>query len=109
MQSGIRIQYPKIRLFTSFASFSLEMLILDNVDFNTDMKLSMSSVHWMVENCPNLTHLGNLRSWKSIDYYNIENVHFYRQESELSRFKAHALKNNWDLDLEIENLDLLYT
>ena len=85
------------------------MLIVDNVDLNADMKLSMSSVHWLVENCPNLTQLGNLRSWKLIDYYNVESANFYRQESELSRFKDHALKNNWDLDLEIENLDLLYT
>ena len=85
------------------------MLIVDNVDLNADMKLSMSSVHWLVENCPNLTQLGNLRSWKSIDYYNVESANFYRQESELSRFKYHALKNNWDLDLEIENLDLLYS
>ena len=85
------------------------MLILNNVDLNADMKLSMSSVHWLVDNCPNLTHLGNLRSWKSIDYYNVESVNFYRSESELSQFKEQIRQNNWDLDLEIENLNFLYT
>ena len=85
------------------------MLILNNVDLNADMKLSMSSVHWLVDNCPNLTHLGNLRSWKSIDYYNVESVNFYRSESELSQFKEQIRLNNWDLDLEIENLNFLYT
>ena len=84
------------------------MLIINNVDLNADMPLSMASVYWMVENCPNLTHLGNLRSWKNIDYYNAENSNFYRSESQLSKFKEKIRMSNWDLDLEIENLDFLY-
>ena len=84
------------------------MLILNNVDLNDEMNLGMASVFWIVENCQNLTHLGNLRSWKNIDYYNSQNTNFYRSESQLSQFKNKIFQNNWDLDLEIEHLDFLY-
>ena len=84
------------------------MLILNNIDLNAEMNLGMDAVFWIVQNCQNLTHLGNLRSWKNIDYYNSENDNFYRSESQLSIFKEKIRQDNWDLDLEIEHLDFLY-
>jgi hypothetical protein len=89
--------------------FSLEMLIIQNVDITVPMKLGMPSVRWIFDHCPNLSILGNLRNWSLIDYYDSESQHFYRAESELSQYKAKAVASNWDLDLEVENLDYLYT
>ena len=84
------------------------MVILDNVDTTNPMSLSMTSVKWMIENAPKLTMLGNLRSWCSIDYFNSNSPNFYKCESELSQLKKEIALKNWDLDLEIENLDHLY-
>ena len=71
--------------------------------------LGLHSVYWLIDNSPNLTILGNLRSWRSIDYYNSNSSNFYRSESDLSQLKHKIMAQNWDLDLEMENLDYLYT
>ena len=84
------------------------MIILHNVD-SVGMNLGLQSVLYLIDHCPNLTILGNLRSWKNIDYYNINSSHFYRAESELSRLKEKITSENWDLDLDVENLNYLYT
>lgn len=63
----------------------------------------------MIENVPKLTMLGNLRSWCSIDHFDSNSPCFYKSESELSKLKKEITFKNWDLDLDIENLDNLYT
>ena len=89
--------------------FSLEMVILNNVDSTNNMPLSTLSVNWMIENVPKLTMLGNLRSWSKIDYFDSNSPYFYKCESELSKLKKEITSRNLDLDLDIENLDHLYT
>ena len=85
------------------------MLIIQNVDSSNNMNLGLKSVLWLVDQCANLTILGNLRTWHQIDYYNSESPHFYRSESQLSQLKKQIISRNWDLDLEVENLDYLYS
>ena len=85
------------------------MVIVDNVDSTNNMFLSMKSVKWMIENAPKLTMLGNLRSWCGIDYFDSNSPYFFKSESELSKLKKEITSKNWDLDLDIENLDHLYT
>ena len=92
-----------------FILFSLEMVILDNVDSTNNMPLSIQSVKWMVQHAPKLIMLGNLRSWCGIDYFDSNSPYFYKSESELSRLKKEIIDKNWDVDLDIENLDHLYT
>ena len=92
-----------------FIYFSLEMLILDNVDSTNSMPLSIQSVKWIIEHAPKLIMLGNLRSWCGIDYFDSNSPYFYKSESELSRLKKEIINKNWDVDLDIENLDHLYT
>ena len=84
------------------------MLIIQNVDSANQMGLGIEPVLWLVDQCPNLTVLGNLRTWQQIDYYSPESPHFYRSESQLSQLKAKIVSHNWDLDLDVENLDYLY-
>ena len=90
-------------------NFSMEMLIVHNVDSSNEMLLGLQSVIWLIEQSPNLTILGNLRSWRNIDYYNPNSSNFYRSESQLSQLKEKIVTKNWDLDLDMENLDYLYT
>jgi hypothetical protein len=71
------------------------------------MNLGMDTARYFVEKFPNLTVLGNLRTWRSIDYFDSSSQLYFRSESELSRLKEEAKRKNWDIDLELENLDLL--
>lgn len=64
----------------------------------------MESVHFFVDNFPKLTALGNLSSWKYIDYFNPNSGNFYKTESELSQLKRRARKSNWNLDFDVETL-----
>ena len=85
------------------------MVIFHNVDSTQEMKLSINSVEWLIENAQNLTILGNLRSWRGIDYYDSNSPLFYKSESLLSQLKLKIKSRNWDLDLDCENLDHLYS
>ena len=104
-------------------STSLEMLIIcntetpeqdylpqENVEGNNGrMQLGMNTVNSLIHHCPQLMGLGNLRTWSDIDYYQEGNCNYYRSDtSELGQLKQKAVKVNWDLDLEMENLDYLY-
>ena len=84
------------------------MLIVHNVDNIIGMPLSIQSVHWLIQEMSKITILGNLRSWSKIDHYDCGSPYFYKSESSLSQLKKEIAKNNWDLDLDIENLDHLY-
>ena len=93
---------------TMFDKFrkSLEMIIISNTS-ETSMDLGMLSVNYFVDRFPNLTILGNLRTWRSIDYFDQNSSNYFRAESELSQLKENARKRNWDIDFELENLDFL--
>ena len=72
-------------------------------------KIGMHTVHSLIESCPRLTGIGNLRTWRNIDYFNPEHPNYYNSEiSDLGRLKKSVIKSNWDLDLDVESLDYLY-
>ena len=71
--------------------------------------IGMDTVYSLVESCPRLTGIGNLRTWKNIDYYNAEDENYYNSDaSELAKFKKKSANMNWDLDIDLENLDYIY-
>ena len=71
--------------------------------------LGIETVHKLLESCPRLTGLGNLRTWRDIDYYKTDHPNYFRSDtSALGKLKRKAIDNNWDLDLDMENLDYLY-
>ena len=87
---------------------TLEMLILSNTG-ETPMPLGMETLHAIIDTCPEICCVGNLRSWTGIDYYDPHSANYYKYtESDLGKLKQKALKSNWNLDLESENLDYLY-
>ena len=90
-------------VFNKFQN-SVEMLIISNTS-DSQMNLGMESVRYFVDHFPNLTVLGNLRTWRLIDYFDSNSVNYFRSESELSQLKERARKKNWDIDFELENLD----
>ena len=71
--------------------------------------VGIETVHSLIEYCPRLAGLGNLRTWRNIDYYNPSDPNYYKsEESSLGKLKEQSKQSNWDLDLDIENLDYLY-
>ena len=87
---------------------TLEMLILSNTG-ETPMPLGMETLNAIIDTCPEICCVGNLRSWTGIDYYDPHSANYYKYtESDLGKLKQKALKSNWNLDLESENLDYLY-
>ena len=73
------------------------------------MKLGINTVLNLLETCPHLTGLGNLRTWGEIDYYNSDHPNYFNSDtSELGQLKKSIIKRNWDLDLDLETLDYLY-
>ena len=72
-------------------------------------KLGIDTLNCLIQSCNNLTGIGNLRTWLDIDYYNpTSDSYFSNDRSELGRLKKKVVTNNWDLDLDLENLDFLY-
>ena len=72
-------------------------------------KLGIDTLNCLIQSCKNLTGIGNLRTWLDIDYYNPTSDSYYSNDrSELGRLRKKIVTNNWDLDLDLENLDFLY-
>ena len=72
-------------------------------------KLGIDTLNCLIQSCKNLTGVGNLRTWLNIDYYNpTSDSYFSNDRSELGSLKKKVVTNNWDLDLDLENLDFLY-
>ena len=86
----------------------LEMLILSNTS-SENMNLGMSTVMFLLEKCKKLIALGNLKTWKKIDYFDPESQHFFKNDSEFIDLKKDAIKKNWDIDFDVENLDFVYS
>jgi hypothetical protein len=82
------------------------MLVVSNTS-STPLPLGMPTVRYFVDQFPNLTILGNLRTWRSIDYFDPNSAAYFRSESELSRLKLEAKRRNWDIDFDLEHLDFV--
>ena len=86
----------------------LEMLIVSNGDSERNMNLGMRDVKFCIESFPCLTVLGNLKSWALIDYYDPNSQFYFKSESEFCRFKRDCEKRNFDLELQLENINFVY-
>ena len=98
-------------------SSSLEMLIISNTKTNGSnpqdeedgMRLGLEIVDYLLDKCPGISVIGNLKTWAKVDYYDPSNENYYRsKESGLGKLKQQAMDENWDLDLDLENLDFMY-
>ena len=79
-------------------------------DDHLNMKLGMETLNSLIDICSRLCCVGNLRTWANIDYYNPQSENYFQSgDSQLGELKRLAVKKNWNLDLESENLDYLYT
>ena len=84
------------------------MLILSNTA-SEKMEIGMPTLMYIIDNCPKISCIGNLKTWSEIDYYDAQSNFYYKStESELGKLKAKSLASNWDLDLDLENLDFIY-
>ena len=86
------------------------MLLLSNTSTDDPMELGMDTLNHLIDTCPRLCCVGNLRTWSRIDYYDPNSDNYFKsEESNLGNLKRRAVEKNWDLDLDSENLDYLYT
>ena len=95
-------------LLTSRNAETLEMLVLSNTSTEAKMGLDLRAMKSILEACPRLTVLGNLRTWSKIDYFDDESVNYFRSESEFCELKREAVRKNWDIDFDLENIDFLF-
>lgn len=83
------------------------MLIISNTS-TQPMPLGMESVQFIIQNFDRISVLGNLRTWSQIDHFDPNSPLHCKSESQFSKLKQTILQNNWDLDLDLENIDFLY-
>ena len=84
----------------------LEMFMLNNTSTEA-MQLGNEEIQCFLDTFPNLTVLGNLRTWLKVDYFDSNSNFYFKTESEFVRLKEKAKENNWDIDFELENLDFM--
>ena len=94
-------------IFSSNPLTELEMVVLSNTS-TEPMHLGMPTLLLFLEKCPNLSVLGNLKTWRRIDFYDPDSELYFKSESEFCKLKKLAVKNNWDIDFDMENLDSAY-
>ena len=80
----------------------LEMLVLANTSSEL-MLLGLRTVHLLLDTCPGLAGLGDLKTWRRIDYFDPDSDYFYKTDSAFMKLKKLAQENNWDIDFDIEN------
>jgi hypothetical protein len=96
-----------VDLFSANPLADLEMLVLANS--NTEaMNLGLQTVHLFLQMCPKLAVFGNLKTWRKIDFYDPNSDLYFKSESMFFQLKKEAIKKNWDIDFDIENLDSVY-
>ena len=83
------------------------MLVLDNSS-TEHMLLGLNTVILLLERCPKLTVLGNLKTWRKIDFYNPQSELYFKSESGFCKLRKDATVNNWDINFDVENLDDVY-
>ena len=54
-----------------------------------------------------LVGLGDLKTWRKIDYYDPDSNKFFKNDSEFMKLQKHAQESNWEFDFNIENCDFL--
>ena len=85
---------------------SLEVLVLSNTSSSL-MHLGMQTVRLFLDKCHNLVGLGDLKTWRKIDYFDPDSDLFCKNDSAFCNLKRDAQKRNWEIDFDIENcLDL---
>ena len=107
--SELPISCPQdlLDVFSSNPLTELEMVVLSNTS-TEPMHLGMPTLLLFLEKCPNLSVLGNLKTWRRIDFYDPDSELYFKSESEFSKLKKVAVKSNWDISLDVENLDSAY-
>ncbi len=106
----------------------LQMLVLANTCPAEAMPLGMDSVEELLEHCPELCALGSLRwycgggrvprfstfhvtflrTWSCIDYFDERSPLYRRSEADFCRLKRGAVRKNWDIDFDVENIDFVF-
>ena len=94
-------------LLTTNPLAHLEMLVLSNMS-TEPMNLGLETLQLFLDICPRLVAIGDLKTWKKIDFFNPESEMYFKSESEYSQLKKKAVKSNWDIDFDVENLDKAY-
>ena len=94
-------------VFNNNSLEELEVFVLSNTSTEL-MNLGLPTVFLFLEKCKNLIALGDLKTWKKIDFYDPESEHFFKSESLFSTLKKNATKKNWEIDFDLENVDFMY-
>ena len=82
----------------------LEVFILSNTALEL-MFLGLDTVHLLLDKCPCLVGLGDLKTWRRIDYYDPDSPMFYKNDSAFMKLRKYAQESNWEIDFDIENCD----
>ena len=93
-------------IFENNSLANLEILIISNTSAEP-MDLGLDTVLLFLEKCPHLVGLGDLKTWRNIDYFQPESDLHYSTESEYFKLKQAATRNNWEIDFDLENCDLI--
>ena len=64
-----------VEIFKYNSLENLEMFLLSNTS-SESMNLGLDTVFWFLEKCENLIGLGDLKTWKNIDYYDVVQILF---------------------------------
>ena len=80
----------------------LEMFVLSNTSSEL-MQLGMRTVNLLLETCPQLVALGDLKTWRNIDYFDPSSDNFFKHDSAFMKLKKDAQFKNWDIDFDIDN------
>ena len=84
----------------------LEVLVLSNTALEL-MSLGLDTVNLLLDKCPHLVGLGDLKTWRKIDYYDPDSNKFFKNDSEFMKLQKQAQESNWEFDFNIENCDFL--
>jgi len=80
---------------------NVEIFVLSNTS-SESMSLGLETVNLLLEKCPLLVGLGNLQTWRKIDYFDPESDKFYKNDSAFSNLKRKAQTSNWEIDFDID-------
>ena len=88
-------------LFLRNSLANVEIYVLSNTS-SESMSLGLETVNLLLEKCPLLVGLGNLQTWRKIDYFDPESDKFYKNDSAFSNLKRKAQTSNWEIDFDID-------
>ena len=82
----------------------LEVLVISNTS-SQPMNLGLDTVMLLLEKCPNIVGLGDLKTWMKIDYFDPDSDLHYNSKSSFVRLREEARAKNWELDLDVDKFD----